>query len=63
MNGSHIRNFSFPMPDYEQARSTFPAGYGLLAANESMLEWTQMSSRSGLAIDHCVFSTKSPTKY
>ena len=55
MNGSHVRKFAFPMPSWEKARSTFPAGYGLLAANASRLAWTQMSSRTGLAIDSFVF--------
>ena len=55
MNGTHVRNFSYPMPSYEKARSPFPAGYGLLEVNESTLEWTQMSSRTGRAIDSFVF--------
>jgi len=55
MNGTHVRNFSYPMPLYEQARSSFPSGYGLLTTNKSTLTFTQMSSRTGLVVDSFVF--------
>ena len=55
MNGTHVRNFSYPMPLYEKARSSFPSGYGLLTTNESTLQFTQMSSRTGHVVDSFVF--------
>lgn len=45
-----------PVPqDFESFRSTSPAGFGLLAVNETTMVWEQFNAKTGAALDSHVY--------
>eukprot|EP00040_Diaphanoeca_grandis_P024909 m.137597 g.137597 ORF g.137597 m.137597 type:complete len:482 (-) comp29929_c0_seq1:35-1480(-) len=55
-NGT-VAGFAYPQPSYEQFRSAFPSGYGLLTVyNATTMAWQQMNAITGQPIDVHVYS-------
>ena len=45
-----------PVPqNFESFRSTSPAGFGLLAVNETTMVWEQFNAKTGAALDSHVY--------